>query len=1230
MASVEKHYPNLTWAQFAVCNDDATGAFEDMARRLFSLEFLGGGIIPHSDHNNPGVEVLPILELAHSDGVKPRKISFQAKYFEGKVSYSKIKESMNQAIKYYGDELELIYLFCNKTLTTTTKGYKDTKELLEKAGIELYPISNTEVLDLVSKYKDIANYFFLPRRRPDDVQFNQIHAGIIVNTGDDKDCTFCPIRANEQIVDPRLLQSLVQEKIQACKEFILEMQLDKLRLELDKIFTYNLTGIEGVETLLFYRRIADLHDGKEIDISADELTEQYKGELLWLEQYYKNPVPVGAYTYASHCIESQIIVLDKMFASQLWDAVVTLCKEIMDDTSLEIADTVKQYYGLALFNLQKYSMATDLFRGLYQKSRKENILLYSVFAEIKSINLVWRDGHYEYRDRLVELMGLLDSLKGNKQYKSNKKLVAMLYLETAYNLGVNEKKYLENVVDRYQGFSEEVKKDSVVKYLYALCLELNGSIEVAESIYAELDWAEDANIACRYLICKLSRNEYAEAVELYGKINQSVINAKLKSLYLTALFYEDKHRFEETLKEFLVYVQNDFEEVIDIAFGIHEKRYLQEYIVPLIRKYLDIELENLALMQKMELLSILSQAEEIELILTVIKSITEISTLNRFIIKEIYSATFAVSNREFVNHDKALVKSNKLEAAEKIADIFLESAVSRREFLQIKYLCAGAKEKRFSMLKYAKELFEITNEEGLARNIIAMLFERNETDFSVYAPYIGVLSNSQKPDYCMAVASAMLRLGKSEEADLYAYKALYYLNNTEDYEIYKSYIGYYNQNLNRYHEEGKLKRVKGNSVVILEENSPEDGKKPQIITLCLDSESEFSDLSNTSLGIRHIPAGSSLYLKIQGSGMNQILKVDDVNYRIIDIYSRNDYAAKFIFEIINAHPEKFEGAVLVLAAEKPEELVEKIKSITDRTKQTEALLDFYHFKENETGLPIDSFIEGDYDRYIDALTMLLHSKDQAFYAGFPIYEDEENQKYIPTLSTLVLLSSMNILDVLSEIKNRLLLPMSYMDFFAERYRKAKEMCYVSPGKLVNINNQLTLIENDFTYVEIWERIIDFCGECTKIEISDEERIGFSIGDYINGEQFVAIARLHLIHLDSFILAQKKQATLLCDDLFFRKLATYGKIRNINFVSLLRHYVDKDFVVPIVMELSKTNYLYIPLIARTDEEAIELKKNILDGKLKKKFYSSMLMAYNVAWKNLLREIFGEDIEFDEIE
>lgn len=32
MADADKHYPNLTWPQFAMCNDDTTGTFEDKSR----------------------------------------------------------------------------------------------------------------------------------------------------------------------------------------------------------------------------------------------------------------------------------------------------------------------------------------------------------------------------------------------------------------------------------------------------------------------------------------------------------------------------------------------------------------------------------------------------------------------------------------------------------------------------------------------------------------------------------------------------------------------------------------------------------------------------------------------------------------------------------------------------------------------------------------------------------------------------------------------------------------------------------------------------------------------------------------------------------------------------------------------------------------------------------------------------------------------------------------------
>lgn len=204
------------------------------------------------------------------------------------------------------------------------------------------------------------------------------------------------------------------------------------------------------------------------------------------------------------------------------------------------------------------------------------------------------------------------------------------------------------------------------------------------------------------------------------------------------MYYEDKEHYHEKLIEELSEVSADLDGVIDIAFGVHEKSYLKDDIIPLIKKHIVTSLDKLLFLQKTELLAILSHADELELVVTVLKNVQNIETLNRYVVKEIYDSAFAISNREFANHDKALIKSDRLESAEVIADLFLEANVSRKEFLQIKYLCAGAKEKRFSMLKYAKELFEITNEEGLARNIIAMLFERNETDYNAYAVKLGL------------------------------------------------------------------------------------------------------------------------------------------------------------------------------------------------------------------------------------------------------------------------------------------------------------------------------------------------------------------------------------------------------------------------------------------------------------------------------------------------------------
>ena len=151
----------ITWERFITNNNDARGVrykFEDLSRQLFAYEFLSQNKLfkyVHSNPNNPGIESEPIL-----DEVNSRYIGYQAKFFDGNAAYDQIKESAQKAVKYYKGELDCIYLFCNKPLTTTCASYKSIEKLLNDAGIELQPITDTTILDLVRKYPLLGKYYF--------------------------------------------------------------------------------------------------------------------------------------------------------------------------------------------------------------------------------------------------------------------------------------------------------------------------------------------------------------------------------------------------------------------------------------------------------------------------------------------------------------------------------------------------------------------------------------------------------------------------------------------------------------------------------------------------------------------------------------------------------------------------------------------------------------------------------------------------------------------------------------------------------------------------------------------------------------------------------------------------------------------------------------------------------------------------------------------------------------
>lgn len=149
-------YRNISWAQFEQCNPDTRNAFENMCRSLFKRIIFkqNVNVITHSNPNNPGIEVEPLFDMETG-----KRISYQAKYFET-IDYTQIRHSAEMAVKHYSGNLDLIYLYCNRDVTTTSQSYCDIKKILNEANIDLIPITNEEILDQVLNFDNIVSAYF--------------------------------------------------------------------------------------------------------------------------------------------------------------------------------------------------------------------------------------------------------------------------------------------------------------------------------------------------------------------------------------------------------------------------------------------------------------------------------------------------------------------------------------------------------------------------------------------------------------------------------------------------------------------------------------------------------------------------------------------------------------------------------------------------------------------------------------------------------------------------------------------------------------------------------------------------------------------------------------------------------------------------------------------------------------------------------------------------------------
>lgn len=146
---------NLSWVQFEVNNLNKEIAFENMCRFIFKKRFVLNTEIIHSDPNHPGVEIKPVKSKTGES-----LISFQAKYFDSRIDYSKIKKSFEKIIEVYLGHIDKVILFCNKDITEASKSYQDIKRMMDNASIEIILLTGQSILDMIMEYPIILSVYF--------------------------------------------------------------------------------------------------------------------------------------------------------------------------------------------------------------------------------------------------------------------------------------------------------------------------------------------------------------------------------------------------------------------------------------------------------------------------------------------------------------------------------------------------------------------------------------------------------------------------------------------------------------------------------------------------------------------------------------------------------------------------------------------------------------------------------------------------------------------------------------------------------------------------------------------------------------------------------------------------------------------------------------------------------------------------------------------------------------
>lgn len=1011
-----------------------------------------------------------------------------------------------------------------------------------------------------------------------------------------------------------LIGKYVQDQIDECRKAILHSESDTLKSNLDVLqLDQSDLNDEEKEKISFYTFLLAVYkDDKESFQREERRLENTVFEQQVTEiKECKAGQAISADVFQALYDETQSVSLYLLFGAQNYDLIEEFYHCVGPESY--VYDNLQYFAGLSYFNQHDFKNSARILRELANRKSIPKFEFYALLAEIHNDILRLSNGKECQQELKLKVCDLNQLCNSHAELLSrNEELISLTRLEAALMVDIDKFEEIYNSLPEVQRNLPELK------YQYAVYCQKKGEYKKAVDIYEEIDWKDSVGLTEAYLYALFLNQEYGRIESVYQSIPEKT--RRIRSIRTAALEHIDPEQYKNELATTLGQALENSRDFIFVLFFIKDKNIFDAIVVPFLNDHFDA-LEKMEDIDKGVLAVISINNFAIDTSLRILKAVKDFNALDKGTLNEIYQRLlYAIQQFGEQEEDKKLLNPG-LRKIEDISDLFINRGIELKWFYRVKSACCLQLNKFLSARCYSEKLFKIMPDRNSAARIIQLLYQEDQHDYKIYQPYIDFLQGTREPSQLIVLALAYQKIGEIAQSRNCAYKAIYYLNGKADLNVLKAYLELWREDLIRISPDNhEFNRVKRNCVVDLVSDK-------ENIRFCLDSESELDMDANNSLGMLHLNraiSNADLYNKLLGGSKGQNFKIGETTYQLVSIEDRYIVTDRYVLQLTLQNQDKAKPALVAITSTSSEEMIQKIKTYIHENG-IQKTLDIYHLKNNELGCPIETIRSGDYTQYLNTVNALLYTKDEVLWAGEPTNQIAA-ASYLLSLSSLAVLTATGQLTVLDEFIDKIIIPDSVptlademISFFSESNSEG-QLALDSDGNLniqTGFNQQM---------LDWWTEIRDICRKFRTVHVSDEEKIAFNILDHVSAEEFIKVTRSGMIEADYLIVGQKCDAVYVCDDLFWRKVATSLKIENINSSSLAYKLKNLDVAKRFIEKITETNYVYPAFIAMRDLQWTEkVLGNLLNSKYKKEIYEPLITEiYSKAREKVIQSIISSYI------